>query len=1006
MKIDKKDSLNLFNPYWLEHGYGSRFQVFQNLMPFRVRNILLVSSLYDLFLFEEDGRLYELLREEYKGLNLTHTPELTRVSSGKEAISRAKNRTHFDMIICTLHIEDMPVQRFAKKVKAAGLDVPIVLLAYDSQELAELSLYHDTSIFDQVFVWQGDFRIIIAIIKIVEDELNVKHDTEMAGVQSIILIEDRVRYYSSFLPLIYVELFKQARRLISEGINLSHKFLRMRARPKILLCTNYEDAWRYFKKYQEHILGVVSDVNYKRKGKYDPEAGLKFAKNVKKQQFDIPILLQSSLPANEQKAHEVGASFLLKGSSTLLQDLRRFMDENLGFGDFVFRVESGEEVGRATSLRSLQEQLRVVPGESLIYHSNQNHFSRWLKARTEFWLAQKLRPRHLLEFESVEGLREMLYSSVLEYRSVRQRGIITDFDKDSFYPHSSFARIGGGSLGGKARGLSFVNKLVYNYKVDDYFEGIKVYVPPAIVLGTEVFDGFMDENDLLNFALTCGHDREINRRFLESQNFPLDALHKLRDFLKMVQIPLAVRSSSLLEDSQYYPFAGVFRTFMLPNNHENLNVRLFELLNAIKRVYASTFSVHAKSYISMTDYRLEEERMAVVVQKMIGNQQGDYFYPDFAGVAKSYNFYPVAPQESKDGIASLALGLGKAVVDGGTSVRFCPKYPNLLPQFNSIEETLNNNQQQFYALNLHGKVADLNETRDTLVEELDLPVAERDGTLKFVGSTFSPENEAIYDGVSRPGHRLVTFAPILKHDVFPLADILQYLLEMGSWAMGSPVEIEFAANLSVPKGEPREFAILQMRPLVVRSEFDVHEIEETSPEQLICKSSKVLGDGVVNGIQDIVFVGPNGFDRMRSREAAAEVSGLNQRLVSKNRPYLLLGVGRWGSLDPFLGIPVRWEQISGARVIVESGFDDIHVTPSQGSHFFHNLTSFRVGYFTVSPAMDDSLVDWAWLYSVKPRRQLKFARHLRLEQPLTVKMNGRKNRGIVLKPGEPGTDSQ
>ncbi|MFQ5650516.1 MAG: PEP/pyruvate-binding domain-containing protein [bacterium] len=998
MKEKKRDSLPPFNPYWLEHGYGTRLQVFQNLMPFRIRNILLVSSLYDLFLFEEDGRLYELLREEYKGLNLTHTPELTRVSSGKDAITLAKSRRQFDLIICTLHIEDMPVHRLAKKARDAGLTIPIVLLAYDNRELSELALYHDMSVFDQVFVWQGDFRIMIAIIKYLEDKRNVEQDTDMVGVQSIILIEDRVRYYSSFLPIIYVELFKQARRLISEGISLSHKFLRMRARPKILLCTNYEEAWQYFKKYQDHILGIISDINYKRKGKYDPQAGLKFARNVKRHQFDIPILLQSSHPENEQKANAVGAAFLLKGSSTLLQDLRKFMDENFGFGDFVFRTGDGVEVGRATDLKSLEHQLHAVPDESIVYHSNHNHFSKWLKARTEFWLAHKLRPRHLSEFESVQGLREMLISSLQEYRRNRQRGIITDFDRDTFYPHSSFARIGGGSLGGKARGLSFVNRLVYNYKVNESYDRVNVSVPPAVVLGTEVFDRFLDENDLHQFALTCEDDRELNRRFLEVQNFPLDALHKLREFIEMIEVPLAVRSSSLLEDSQYYPFAGVYDTFMLPNNHENLNVRLFELLSAIKRVYASTFSQDAKSYFKITDYRLEEEKMAVVIQEMVGGPHGDYFYPDFAGVAKSYNFYPVAPQVSKDGLVSVALGLGKTVVDGGVCVKFCPRYPQLLPQFNSIRETLNNNQQQFYALNLNGHVANLNEMQDTLLQRLDLETAEQDGTLKYAGSTYCHENEAIYDGISRPGQRLVTFAPVLKYQVFPLAEILEHLLEIGVWAMGTPIEIEFAVRMSVPKNEPMEFAILQMRPLVIRHEFDTLEIEETETEKLICRSSNVLGNGLIDDIRDIVMVGPEGFDRQRSHEAASELTSLNQALMTQNRPYLLVGVGRWGSLDPLLGIPVKWEQISGARVIVESGFDDIEVTPSQGSHFFHNLTSFRVGYFTVTSRMPEGHIDWSWLYAQQACKRLKFTRHLRFELPLTVKMNGRKNRGIILKP--------
>lgn len=967
-------------------------------MRYRIRSVLLVSSLYDLYLLEEDGRLYELLREEYQGLSLTHIPELTRVSSGRKALELAKSSNHFDLIIVTLHVKDMPVHKFAKRVRDAGLDIPLVILAYDHRELAELSVRHDLSLFDQVFVWQGDFRLIIAIIKYIEDRRNIKHDTETVGVQTIILVEDRVRYYSSFLPLIYVELFKQAQRLISEGLNLSHKFLRMRARPKILLCTNYEEAWAYFRKYREHVLGIISDINYPRNGKHDPEAGLKFARNVKRKSFDIPILLQSSNPDNEQKAFDLGCSFLLKESSTMLKELRGFMIDHFGFGDFIFRTRDGTEVGRADDLRSLEERLRSVPDESIAYHSEQNHFSNWLKARTEFWLAYQLRPVHLEDFESVQGLRQELIDSLQQYRINRQRGVITDFSKDTFYPMSSFSRIGGGSLGGKARGLSFLNKLIYNYKLNNKFEGVEVHVPPAIALGADVFDQFIDENDLQQFALNCTDDQELNRRFLAAERFPPDALFQLKQFLELIRIPLSVRSSSLLEDSQYFPFAGVYQTLMLPNNHSNENVRLFELLNAIKRVYASTYSQSAKDYFEATSYRLEEEKMAVVIQKMVGARHGRRFYPDFAGVAKSFNFYPTAPQEASDGIVSLALGLGKTVVDGGQHVKFCPAHPQVLPQFNSIEVALRNNQQDFYALNLDGKISDLSAAEDTLIQSFTLKSAEEDGTLKYAGSTYSPENDAIFDGISRSGQRMVTFAPILKHRLFPLPAMMQYILEMGSWAMGVPVEIEFAASLSIPEGSKRKLSLLQMRPLVQRQDMGKLEVDEDRQSQLICRSDQILGHGFVDDVHDIVVVDPDRFDRLKSHEVAQELTVMNHKLVARQRPYLLVGVGRWGSLDPFLGIPIRWEQISGARVIVEAGLKDMVVTPSQGSHFFHNLTSFQVGYFTVGAPRADSFIDWNWLSAQRAVRKLKYVRHLHFKQPVVVKMNSRKRVGVILKP--------
>jgi len=985
--------------YWLEYGTSNRFQIFQNLMRFRIRNILLVSSLYELFLFEEDGRLYELLREEYQGLNLTHTPELTRVSSGTEAIELIKTDRSFDLVISTLHIEDMSANDLAERLKVIDSGLPVILLAYDGRELAKKIIRKEVDIFDQVFVWQGDFRIIIAMIKYLEDRRNVEHDTDIVGVQSIILVEDRATYYSSFLPLIYVELLKQARRLISEGVNLTHKFLRMRARPKILLCTTYEEAWTLFEKYRRHILGVISDINYKRWGVNDPEAGLKFADNIRKKVDDIPILLHSSNPENALKAHQVGASFLLKGSPTLLQDLRKFMLDNFGFGDFVFKDSHGNEIGRADNLKSLEEQIQTVPDEALVYHSERNHFSKWLKARTEFGIAHKLRPTKLADYGSIQEFRRVLATALRGYRYNRQRGVITDFNQESFEPGSGFARIGGGSIGGKARGLSFVYKMIANYHLGEIFDDIRLYVPTALVLGTDIFDEFIVSNNLHNFALNCDNDVEINRKFLDSTSFPNDTIKQLQNFLKVVNQPLAVRSSSLLEDSQYFPFAGVYKTFMLPNNHHNLNVRLFELLNAIKRVYASTFSNFAKNYFKVTSYRLEEEKMAIVIQTVVGRQHQNRFYPDFSGVAKSYNFYPVSPQESKDGIASVAVGLGKTVVDGGLHVKFCPRYPQNLPQFYSVDDILRTSQRDFYALNTNSHFANLNEVEDKLLEKFTLDVAQDDGTLALAASTYVHENHAIYDGMSREGHRLVTFSPILKHNLFPLPEILQQLLEMGKWAMASPVEIEFAVNLNVPEGQEREFAILQMRPLVLDSDMDRLDLESIAPSQLLCQSAQILGNGVIEDIFDIVVVKREEFDRLKTRDIAAELHILNSKLMDEERRYILIGMGRWGSLDPFLGIPVKWEQISGAQAIVELGFDDMNVIPSQGSHFFHNLTSFSVGYFTLSPNMPESFIDWNWLSNTEPLQQLKYVKHIHSEQPIVIKMNGRDNRGVILKPG-------
>jgi CheY-like chemotaxis protein len=989
-----------FDDLLVEHGYGNRFQGFQNLMRLRIRDVLLVSSLYDLYLFEEDGRLYELIRNEYQGLNLSHSPELTRVSSGHDAINLAKDEKRFDLIITTLHIEDMQALAFAKLVKESGLNIPVVLLAHDNKELNNLLFNYDTSVFDKIFVWQGDFRIIIAIIKFLEDRLNVDHDTRMVGVQSIIVIEDNVRYYSSFMPIIYTEILKQSQRLISEGINLTHKFLRMRARPKILLCSNYEEAWEYYQKYKEFLLGVISDIDFPRNGVQDSQAGIKFAEEVKKDHSDVPILLLSNNSNNENLAQAAGASFIMKDSHLLLNELRHFMNQFFSFGDFIFRATEGVEVGRANDLRSLEEQIKIVPEDSIVYHASRNHFSNWLKARTEFWLAHRLRPRKISDYTSIEELRKDLIFSLRNYRHMRQRGIITDFTKETFDSKSSFARIGGGSLGGKARGLGFVNTLINNYDVRNQFPDIKIFVPPAVVLGTDIFDQFIDENNLRKFALNCNDDEEITRKFLEAVKFPEDILGELAAFLDIIREPLAVRSSSLLEDSQYHPFAGVYETYMLPNNQANPLIRLNDLLNTIKRVYASTFYQGAKDYIRITSYRLEEEKMAVIIQKMIGISHSERFYPDISGVARSYNFYPLPPQKTIDGVVSAALGLGKTVVDGGNTVRFCPKYPTDLIQFYTAEESMSSTQHEFYALDLAGKSDFGYVTHDLLQKQYSLNIAEKDGTLHYVGSVYSPDNDRITDGLSRPGARIVTFGPILRGKLFPLPEILDLLLDMGTWGMGTPVEIEFAVTMSVKPEMPKEFGLLQMRPLVVSRESEELDVENIDPKKLICLSNQVLGNGVLTGIYDVVLVDYHLFDRSKSRDVAKEVSAFNNMLMNEKRPYLLIGVGRWGSLDPWLGIPVNWEQIAGAKAIVETGFKDMSVEPSQGSHFFQNITSFMVGYFSVNEHKHQGFLDWDWLLTQPSIEEKIFTRLLRFDKAIHIKMNGHHTKGIIFKPGE------
>ncbi len=971
-----------------------RFEGFENLMPFRVQNILLVSSLYDSFILREDGRLNELLIDESLELNLRQIPNITHVSSCAEALELAKSNPQFNLIVTNLTVGDSNAADLAREVRRAGLDVPVVVLGYDYREIKNFVARNPVTEIDRVFLWQGTARILIAIVKYVEDKRNVLHDTRAMGVPVLLVVEDNIRYYSSFLPVIYTEIIKQSRRVIQEGINVAHKLVRMQARPKILLASNFEEAAKLVQEYRDYIFGVVSDVEFPWQGELSPEAGFELARMVRSLTPDVPVVLQTSRTEFRPRAQAEGYSFLRKRSPTLLKDLRRLLTDHFGFGDFVFRMPDQHEVARARDLNELEEQLQTVAPESIVYHAQSNHFSHWLMARTEFALAAKLRPRKVSDFNGPEHLRRDLIDSINEYRREQNEVLIGDFKADTFKPsESSFLRIGSGSLGGKARGLAFVRHLLRTRRIAKRFPGVRIAVPPAVVLATDMFDQFLAENNLSDFALHCDDDSEIQQRFLDCP-LPVTLQESLKAYLDEVRYPLAVRSSSLLEDSQYQPFTGVYETFMLGNQQPDARVRLDELSEAIKRIYASTFSQHAKAYVRATPYRLEEEKMAVILQQVVGSLHGPRFYPDFSGVARSHNFYPVEPMTCSDGIAAVALGLGRTVVDGGKCMMFCPRYPRNLLQFSSVEDILANTQTEFCALELDGVPASrahLHEVR------FGLDVAEADGTLHPLASTYSADNHAVYDGLSRAGARIVTFAPILKHNLFPLASILEVLVRAGEDALGNPVEIEFAVRL--PQGsEAAEFGFLQIRPLTLARDHQDLTIGDVDASQLICQSTKVLGNGRIENLQDIVVVDSHRFERSRSQEVAHAVAHFNAKLSAENRPYLLIGVGRWGSNDPWLGIPVEWDEISGARAIVEAGFRDFRVTPSQGSHFFQNLTAFQIGYFTVNPDAGEGSVDWPWLADQPALEEQGCVRHLQFAQPFGIVMNSRISQGVIFKP--------
>ncbi len=978
------------------HKYEPRFQDFFDLMPHHIREILLVSSLYDSFILEEDGQLGENLFADYFDLQLSYAPRITRVSTGEQALQAVKERK-FDLVISMLRLSDMDVFTVAKKIKKIDKDLPVVLLAYETDITAHNIDPIDHPEIDRTFIWTGDTKILLAITKLFEDKKNVAHDIEYGDVRVIIVVENSRRYYSLFLPIIYTEIMKQTQSLIAEGLNEMHRQLRRRARPKILLAETYEEALELYKKYKNNVLGIISDISYYRHGKIDPEAGFKLAQKIRATDPELPLLLMSAQTENAEKAKEFHVSFLNKNSNSLLLELRRFIKDQLGFGDFVFRLPNGKEIARAKNLKELEHILENVPDESIAYHASRNHFSNWLMARTEFTLAKKLRPKKISDFENIQQVRKHLIESINQLRKSKQRGVIVEFSRKRFDPESAFVKFSSGSLGGKARGIAFIRALLENSPIHANFPNIDIKVPRTEVIGTDFFDEFLDSNNLRQFAIDCEDDDTIAQTFLKKK-LPKELTNNLKFYLQYVNYPLAVRSSSLLEDSQFQPFAGLYATYMIPNNHPDIKVRLHQLSDAIKLVYASTFYQSPKAYITSLSRSIEEEKMAVIIQQVVGKQHADLFYPNFSGVAQSYNYYPISYQKPEDGIAMVALGLGKLIVDGGKALRFCPRYPNVLPQFSTPEEILENSQREFYALDLSKSEIHLTKDESSTLTVEGLETAEKQGTLSAIGGVYSVNNNMIYDGIYERGPRVITFSHVLKTNLFPLAPILIDLLEIGRMGMGCAVQIEFAVNFKQRPEEKDEFYFLQIRPMIHGFEASDVEIPKVSTEQIICSTSSALGNGVISQIRDIIYVRKNNFSPMHTMQMKTDINKLNKILVEQGRNYILIGPGRWGSSDQFLGIPVAWENISNVKLLVETDFDGFNVEPSQGTHFFHNITSFYIGYFNIRHFRQGDFIDWEWLDNLPAENETQFVRHVRLDKPVEILINGRERKGVILKP--------
>ncbi len=976
-------------------NYKPQFERFHDLMRWRVREILLVSSFYDAFVLEEDGGLSERIFSEYIDLNLRFIPRVHRVSSAEEAL-KALQEDRFDLVITMTRISDMNVLEFGKRIKELKPDMPVILLTYEWVEVDLLIKLRETRSIDKVFYWTGDTRILLAIIKFIEDLRNVDNDTRL-GVRVILLIEDSPRFYSMFIPMVYTEIMTQTRVLISEGVNDLHRLLRMRARPKILMAETYEQAIRLYDKYRNNLLGVISDVRYPQEGKIDHNAGFNLAKKIKGEIPDLPFLLQSSNQENRDVAYRSGLDFLYKNSDNLLYDLHRFILSNFGFGDFIFKDSHGHAVGRAATIQEFLRKVQIISPDSLEFHAGKNHISIWLRARTEFACAERLRPMKVSDYPDTETARAVIVKEIRKLLLINQTGVISDFGHARFDSRNAFIRLGTGSLGGKARGIAFLNTLMAKTRLAEAFDNVEIKTPHTFVICSDVFEEFVLNNELQERAIAELDNACIARRFLKAR-LPGRIVNDLRTLLENIHYPLAVRSSSLLEDSQSLPFAGLYSTYMLPNNHPDVKRRLKQLCKGIKLVFASVFYKSPKEYVKNTNFRIEEEKMAVIVQQIAGRDYDRRVYPTVSGTAQSYNFYPFSHMEPEDGVVELALGLGMTIAEGGRTYRFCPHYPEMPPPISSAAEITKKSQSHFYALDLSQPSLGIQPDEKFSLVKLPLVDAEQDGSLFFVGSTFSGVDNAIRDTLSIEGPRVVTFANILKYNLFPLADVLAEIMRIGRDSFGSHVEIEFAANIYKDKDRKPEFYLLQIRPMVVGRESVEISMEDIDPERIICRSIHGMGNGHFQDIRDLIYVDPELFDKSRTRNIAYEVGEFNKQFVRENTGYILVGFGRWGTSDPWLGIPVEWHQMSKAKVIIESNLDNFKVEPSLGSHFFHNLTSLGMGYCHVSKTSDREYITWDWLKQQPVVSQGKYVRHIRLEKPFEVILNARDSVGVVLKP--------
>lgn len=971
---------------------------FANLMNKRIYNVLLMASNYDAFMLEEDGRIDEQIFNEYHSLNLRYPPRFTLVNNEKLATELLQERP-FDLVIIMPNSESFDTFNYTKSIKKLFPQLPIVLLTPFSLPVTQQLEKEDLNGIDYVFSWLGNSDLLLAIIKLLEDSMNVDADVASVGVQIILLVEDSIRFYSSFLPQVYKIVFTQSRSFMTEALNEHEQMLRMRGRPKVMMARTYEEAFEIYNKYESNILGVISDVDFPQNGFLKKFAGVELCQFIRIKDPFLPIIVQSSNSANSKYAELLRAYFIDKNSKKLELELRETIITKFGFGDFIFRNPRTEkQVAVCRNLKDLQNLIFTIPSDSLYNHLAHNDVSRWLYSRAMFPLAEFLRQITMDHIKDVDEARQIIFDAIVHYRRIKNQGIIAVFQRDRFDMYSNFARIGDGSLGGKARGLAFIDAMLKRNQTDITYPNIEINIPRTVVLCTDIFNEFMDTNNLYPIALSNASDEEILEAFLNAK-LSKHLLGDLFALLSTIKGPIAVRSSSMLEDSHYQPFAGIYSTYMIPYSDKSKTHMLMVLCEAIKAVYASVYYKDSKSYIKATSNLIDQEKMAVVLEEVVGKNYANHFYPSLSGVARSLNFYPIGSERAEDGIANIALGLGKYVVEGGKTLRFSPKHPKNILQTSSVELTLSETQTYFYALDTANTSFRPKINDSFNLKKFKIKDAEQDNSLQFIASTFNPNDMTIRDTIFEEGRKVITFANILQHEVIPLAHILEQILAMGEREMGRPVEIEFAANINTDT-KHHQFYLLQIRPIVENKEIMNEELGDISEEELLVSSHNALGHGVTTDLKDVIYVKIENFDPANNQQIAYDIAKINERMQQEKKNYILIGPGRWGSNDPWLGIPIKWPDICNARVIVESGLQNYRVDPSQGTHFFQNLTSFDVGYLTVNPYLNEGYIDYDFLNTQVAKEETRFIRHVQLQNPTIVRINGKKSCGIIRKPIE------